>query len=110
MIWGFLCFKRVLVFCAVFSDISSFAIISLGKRELVVLLCLSSWCHMAAVVLCLFLIMLWVGLRSVIVTFPGHTHGLKFKILKLFLYYQINSAEPKEMLHVSPSVILALFV
>ena len=28
---------------------SSFAIISMGKRELVVLLCLSSWCLMIAV-------------------------------------------------------------
>ena len=59
---------------AVHSFLSTFAIISLRKRELVALLCLlaavrlsvfcvsSSWCR-------------WlVGLQFVIVAFPGHTH------------------------------------
>ena len=40
----------------------SFAIILMGKRELVTLLCLSSWC---------LLIFMW---QFVIVVFPDHTH------------------------------------
>ena len=62
---------------------------------------------MAVVVLCLFLTKMWVGLRSVIVTFPGHTHFFNFEILELLLYYQTISAEPNEMPHVSTSAILA---
>ena len=50
----------------------SFAIISMGKRELVALLCLSSWCLM--IVVWLFLTMPWVCLQFVIVVFPDHTH------------------------------------
>ena len=42
--------------------LSSFAIISLGKRELVALLLLS-WRHVAVVVLCLFLTVTWNGLK-----------------------------------------------
>ena len=33
-------------------------------------------CVVAVCVLCLFLTVLWVGLQSVIVAFPGHTHLL----------------------------------
>ena len=53
---------------------SSFAIRSMGKRELVALLCLSSWCLVIAV--WLFLTMLRVCLQFVIVVFPDHTHLL----------------------------------
>ena len=53
---------------------SSFAIILMGKRELVALLSLSSWCLM--VVVWLFLAVPWVCLRFVIVVFPDHTHFL----------------------------------
>ena len=53
---------------------SSFAIILIGKRELVALLSVSSWCLMMA--MWLFLAMLWVFLRFVIVVFPDHTHLL----------------------------------
>ena len=42
-----------------------------GKRELVVLLSLSSWC--LVMVLWLFLAVPWVCLRFVIVVFPDHT-------------------------------------
>ena len=52
---------------------SSFAIILMGKRELVALLGLSSWC--LVIVVWLFLAVLWVCLRFVIVVFPDHTHG-----------------------------------
>ena len=54
---------------------SSIAIINLmGKRELVALLNLSSWCPV--VVGRLFLAVLWGCLRFVIVVFPDHTHLL----------------------------------
>ena len=50
---------------------SSFAIILMGKRELVALL-LSSWCLVIVEWLCL--TMLQVCLQFVIVVFPDHTH------------------------------------
>ena len=58
--------------CALLCVYSSFAIISMGKRELFALLCLSSWC--LTIVVWLFLTMSWVCLQFVIVT--GHTHLL----------------------------------
>ena len=51
---------------------SSFAIILMGKRESVALLCLSSWC--LVIVVWLFLTMPQVCLQFVIVVFPDHTH------------------------------------
>ena len=53
---------------------SSFAIISMGKRELVALLCLSFRCHM--IVVWLFRMSTWVLVQFVIVVFPDHTHLL----------------------------------
>ena len=47
---------------------SSFAIILMGKRELVALLSLSSWC--LVIVVWLFLVVPWVCLQFVIVVFP----------------------------------------
>ena len=58
---------------------SSIAIILMGKRELVALLNLSSWCLL--MVEGLFLAVLWGCLRFVIVVFPDHTH-LQFLILE----------------------------
>ena len=55
---------------------SSFAIILMGKRELVALLCLSSWC--LVIVVWLFLTVPWVCLWFVIVVFPDNTHLLIF--------------------------------
>ena len=52
----------------------SFAIIVMGKRELVALLCLSSWC--LVIVMWLFLAVPWVCLQFVIMVFPDHTHLL----------------------------------
>ena len=52
----------------------SFKTILMGKRELVVLLGLSSWC--LVMVMWLFLVVTWVCLRFVIVVFPDHTHLL----------------------------------
>ena len=60
--------------CALLYVHSSFAIILLGKRELVALLSLPSW--YLQIVVWLFLTMLWVGLQFVIVVFPDHTQLL----------------------------------
>ena len=53
---------------------SSIAIILMGKRELVALLNLSSWC--LVMVEQLFLAVPWGCLQFVIVVFPDHTHLL----------------------------------
>ena len=63
---------------------SSIAIILMGKRELVALLKLSSWC--LVVVERLFLAVPWGCLRFVIVVFPDHTH-------LLFLLYLFKNSE-----------------
>ena len=55
---------------------SSIEIILVGKRELVALLDLSSWCLVT--VERLFLAVPWGCLRFVIVVFPDHTHLLFF--------------------------------
>ena len=53
---------------------SCFAIILMGKNELVALLCLSSWCLL--IVVRLFLTTPWVCLQFVIVVFPDNAHLL----------------------------------
>ena len=53
---------------------SSFAIILMGKRELVALLSLPFWC--LVMVVWLFFAVPWVCLQFVIVVFPDHTHLL----------------------------------
>ena len=58
--------------CALLCVYSSIAIILMGKRELVALLDLSSWC--LVMVERLFLAVLRGCLRFVIVVFPDHTH------------------------------------
>ena len=64
-------FVVVSLFCGtILCAISGLAIILLWKRK--------SWlfylnCVMSVCVLCLFLIVPWVGLQSVIVVLPGHT-------------------------------------
>ena len=55
---------------------SSIAIILMGKRELVGLLNVSSWCPV--MVEWLFLAVSWGCLRFVIVAFPDHNHLLSF--------------------------------
>ena len=57
----------------------------MGKRKLVALLNLSSWC--LVMVVRLFLAMPWGCLRFVIVVFPDHTHllFLQYKCLMLIL-------------------------
>ena len=66
---------------------SSIAIILMGKRELVALLNVSSWCLVT--VERLFLPVPWSCLRFVIVVFPDHTHLLYFILLKwIFVFLQ----------------------
>ena len=60
---------------------SSIAIILMGKRELIALLNLSSWC--LVMVERLFLAVPWGCLQFVSVVFPNHTH-------LLFLYNRIS--------------------
>ena len=64
---------------------SSIAIILMGKRELVALLNLSSWC--LVMVERLFLAMPRGCLRFVIVVFPDHTH-LLFLVKNTFFFPQ----------------------
>ena len=59
---------------AILCFFSSFAIIPLGKRELVALLLLCSECYVAIISRWLFLPIPLVGPMFMIVTFPGHTH------------------------------------
>ena len=56
----------------------------MGKRELVALLNLSSWC--LVMVERLFHAVLWGCLRFVIVVFPDHTHLLFFIIVKFCIF------------------------
>ena len=62
--------------CTLLCVRSSIAIILMGKRELVSLLNLFSWCIM--MVERLFLAVPWDCVRFVIVVFPDHTHLLFF--------------------------------
>ena len=59
----------------------------MGKRELVALLSLSSWCPVIVVWLCL--AMPWVCLQFVIVVFPDHTH-----LLFCYTGYLVNATPP----------------
>ena len=63
---------------------SSIAIILMGKRELIALLNLSSWC--LVMVERLFLTVPWICLQFVIVVFPDHTHLLFLASIKRMPY------------------------
>ena len=65
---------------------SSIAIILMGKRELIALLGLSSWC--LVMVEQLFLAVPRGCLQFVIVVYPDHTH-LLFLILKTFIKFNV---------------------
>ena len=65
--------------CAVLCVLSSFVIILIGKRALVALLRLSSWCLVRVSVLWLCFTVLWVGLRCVIVVFADQNDLLFVK-------------------------------
>ena len=72
---------------------SSFAIMLMGKRELVALLSLSSWC--LVIVVWLFLAVPWACLQSVIVVYPDHTHFLS--LVDSLIIYRINIMETFKM-------------
>ena len=57
----------------------------MGKRELVALLSLSSWCLVMVVWLCL--AVPWVCLRFVNVLFPDHTHLLFIYLFISFIFF-----------------------
>ena len=69
------------------------AIILMGKSELIVLLCLSSWCLGAVIVLWLFLTVSLVGLQCVAVVFPYNTHFL-FRPMHCDIPPQIMISDP----------------
>ena len=73
---------------------SSFAIILMGKRKLVALLSLSSWCLL--MVVWLLLAVPWVCLLFVIVVFPDHTHYFLGSEYPLYLLYMNHKADDLE--------------
>ena len=68
--------------CTLLYVLSSIAIILMGKRELIVLFNLSSWC--LVVVERLFPAVPRGCLRFVIVVFPDHTHLLFLNVTRLY--------------------------
>ena len=70
---------------------SSIAIILMGKRELIALLNLSSWC--LVMVERLFLEMPRGCLQFVIVVFPDHTHLLFLQHSRLSVRYSFNQVQ-----------------
>ena len=74
--------KCSMFFCTLLYVHSSFAIILMGKKKLVALLSLSSWC--LVLIVRLFLMVPWGCLRLVIVVFPDNTHLLFFFIILIF--------------------------
>ena len=75
--------------CALLYVHSSIAIILMGKRELIALLNLSSWC--LVMVERLFLAVPRGCLQFVIVVFPDHTHLLF--LISLHMHFDIHSCE-----------------
>ena len=75
--------------CTVLYVHSSIAIILMGKRELIALLNLSSWC--LVMVMLLFLAVHRVGLQCVIVVFPDHTHSFFFQtVIFVIIFMSMN--------------------
>ena len=72
---------------------SSIAISLMGKRELVALLNLSSWCLVVGERL--FLAVPRDCQRFVIVVFPDHTHLLFFKVTHIHIQWSINLRLPQ---------------
>ena len=67
----------------------------MGKRKLVALLSLSSWCIL--MVVWLFLAEQWVCLQFVIVVFPDHTHllflGSEYPLYLLYMNHTTGDLE-----------------
>ena len=64
----------------------------MGKRKLVALFSLSSWCLL--MVVWLFLAVPWVCLQFVIVVFPDHTHllflGSEYPLYLLYMWFKTS--------------------
>ena len=84
--------------CTLLYVYSSIAVILMGKRELIALLNLSSWC--LVMVERLFLAVPRGCLQFVIVVFPNHTHLLFFSVVfaKLSMYPPVFEDEEKMVL------------
>ena len=84
--------------CTLLCVRSSIAIILMGKRELVALLNLSSWC--LVMVELLFLAVPQGCLRFVIVVFPDHTHYFCDRQVNMqsVLFCFFAQAQPRQML------------
>ena len=85
--------------CTLLYVLSSFAIILMGKRELVSLFSLSSWC--LVMVVSLILTVPWVCLWFVIEVFPDHTHFLGIKISNHRIVYKIKKGFVKFMIPIA---------
>ena len=84
--------------CTILYVHSSIAIILMGKRELIALLNLSSWC--LVMVERLFLAVPLGSLQFVIVVFPDHTHLLFLKLVQVFINVLVtckNEEDPSKM-------------
>ena len=82
------------LFCCSFLFVPySFAIILVGKRELVAMLNLSSWC--LVMVERLFLAVPWGCLQFVIVVFPDHTHYFALVVLLMSCFCKCTVALPR---------------
>ena len=75
---------------------SSIAIILMGKRELVSLLNLSSWC--LVMVEWLFFAVPWGCLRFVIVVFPDHTHYFRH-FTDIYMPMRVHVTSTTNFLH-----------
>ena len=94
--------------CTLLNGHSSIAVNLMGKRELVALLNLSSWCLL--MVERLFLAVPRGCLRFVIVVFPDHTHLIFFITLNVdFLNKLLNISESKSPF-VKQSIISFVYV
>ena len=74
-------------FTVVLNVLSSLAIHFTGEERVGCFVSMCSCCRVTVCVLCLFLTVPWVGLRSVTEAFPGHTHLLFNRIHVIFTFH-----------------------
>ena len=108
-----LCLFQVLLCSSVFSFLVMQSSSQGKDRELVVLILLSSWCLVTVIVLPLFFKVSWVGLQSMIVVIPDHTHFLFLEMtLSNETLFQINLEVNIKQIHFQKSALpfIRLFV
>ena len=97
------------MFCCLLPFVySRFAIISMGKRELVALLCSSSLC--LVIVVWLFLTMPWVCLQAVIVVFLDHTHLLFWTWYSLEYLQLVCTVKTKSIKYVIQKIMASITI